>query len=141
MKSIVVALALLFTNVSFAKDLKVGVSEATFQIVKISATQVKGVNISLATEIERDDCNQRSIQFDLSYLSGNKDFGWHQTLFANAGVSMTEMYCPLDTPVTETITSEAVFVNSLINRNADGEVELTLVVPTGFDVVVKEVKK
>lgn len=141
MKSIVVALALLFTNVSFAKDLRIGMSEATFQIVKISATQVKGVNISLATEIVRDDCNQRSIQFDLSYLSGNKDFGWHQTLFANAGVSMTEMHCPLDRPVTETITSEAVFVNSLINRNADGEVELTLVVPTGFDVIVKEVKK
>ncbi|MCM2276929.1 MAG: hypothetical protein NDJ89_02495 [Oligoflexia bacterium] len=130
--------ALALAATALADDLTVTDGRGKFVTKRISATRVKGVEITLSRDIEVDDCNRRQLGASLALVSGSGD-GYYDAYFVDAGISMTEMYCPR--PVTtETLVSKPMFVSSFSNENVDGEVELTLIVPEGFTVNVTEVK-
>lgn len=138
MKNLVLAACIGLSSLAHAENLKTETSEGKYSIVNISAQKVKGVSVRLAQEITRNDCNRRSIDLNLAFVDGNQDVAWNQTDFASAKTYMTEMFCPLDKPVKETAYSKSVELKSLNNENAQGEIDVTLIVPLGYKVDVSE---
>ena len=141
MHQLLLALTVVLPSFALAKDLKINSQPATFNVVTIRATQVKGVSVRLAQKITRKDCNQRSINTKYTVVDGNDDFAWYQTAYMSAATFMTEMHCPLPKAVTETVYSQPVELKSLMNRNADGEVDLKVIVPVGYTLEAAEIQK
>lgn len=135
-------LALSVSSSTFAADLKVEMKEMSFKVYEISAEKVKGVKLVLTADIERDDCNKRTIgDLEMNRVQGNEDGFW-STRFVNANISSTEMFCPLNKVIKETIRSKPLFVGSLNNEFSDGVVEyLKIIVPAQMNLEVTEVKK
>ncbi len=105
----------------------------------ISAKRIKSVELQLAKEITRHDCNQQSIILDHALVSGQGD-GWYDKHVLVASVAGTEMYCPLPQPVKETILSRKINIPPFANRNVDHEVQIQVILPKGYRLLVTEIE-
>jgi hypothetical protein len=136
----VTLLALLFFSIeAFADGLKVDDGRKTFVTKIVAAKNVKGVEVRLARELIRNDCNRRTISLTNVLVSGDGT-GYYDTYIFDAWTTQTKMYCPLEKQVNETIFSRSVFIKSLTNENANGEVVVSIIIPDGYKLDVTEVK-
>ena len=124
---------------AFAAGFKVEDGESTYVTKIVTAKNVKGLEIRLSKTVFRDSCNKISMIMTPVLVSGNGD-GLHDKYFCDAGIIQTLIHCPLDKPVTETIYSAPIFIKSFTNENANNEVEVSIVIPAGYEVDVRIVK-
>lgn len=124
--------------VAFAKDIEVQASQEEYTTSIIAANNAEGVSVMLSKEVMRDDCNQRTMDMTSALVSGDGK-GWYDKYFLDAYISQTKIFCPLDSPVKETIYSRPIFIKSFSNENMHGEVRVSLVIPRGYKLEVAEV--
>jgi hypothetical protein len=130
---------LLFSFEAFADGLKVIDGKSGYVTKIVTAENVKGVEVRLARDLVRDDCNRRTISMTKVLVSGDGD-GWHDKYFFDAYMTQTKMFCPLDRPVKETIYSQPVFIKAFANENVNNKVVVSIVIPDGYKLEVVEVK-
>ena len=110
----------------------------SYALKAIYGERVKGVEISFKTEIERKDCNRWSFNVTPALVEGEGK-GFADKYFFDGRMFRTEMYCPLEKPVKETIYSEKFFIKSFTNPYAKGVVRIEVVVPVGSEMIVREI--
>jgi hypothetical protein len=130
---------LLFGLEAFAEGFKVEDGQRAYVTKIITAEKVKGVEVRLAKEIIRYDCNLRTISPTNTLVSGDGD-GWYDKYLFDAYITQTKMFCPLDKPIKETIYSRPVFIKSFANENVNNKVVVSIVMPDGYKLEVKEVR-
>jgi hypothetical protein len=138
MLAILLALLLLSFE-AFADGLKVEDGKSAYVTKIVTAENVKGVEVRLAAALSRDGCNSYALLMTNVRVSGKGD-GWYDTYFFDAGITQTQMYCRRDKSVFETIYSDPVFIKSFTNTNVNNKVAVTIVIPKGYTLEVKEVK-
>ena len=124
---------------SAADDFQVKDAERTYGSRLVTAENVKGIELRLSKEILVDDCNTRSMQMTDVLVSGGGD-GWHDLYFIDAWVTQTQMFCPSDNPVKETLYSRPMFIKSFTNQNINQKVVVTVVIPDGYELDIRAVK-
>jgi hypothetical protein len=146
MKTILVLLLpvvcmLSFSVSSFALTQQIVLEDSQGEYVTkmVRAKNVRGVEVRLSKVIIRDDCNTRTISLANVLVSGSGD-GWYDKYFLDTQITQTKMYCPLDTPIKETIYSGPMVIKSFTNENVKGEVRVSIVIPKGFKLEAVEVK-
>jgi len=135
----VIAGVFLFSFTAFAEGIKVVDSQGEYVTKIVSAGNVKGVEIRLAKEMIRYDCNMLTMDMTYALVSGDGD-GWHDKYILDAQMTQTKIHCPLDKPVTETIYSKTVFIKAFTNENVNGKVIATMVIPKGYKLEVVAAK-
>jgi serine protease inhibitor ecotin len=105
----------------------------------VKAKNVRGVEIRLTKTILRKDCNRRGMSMEYARFSGSGD-GWYDKYIMDATIRSTLMFCPIEKPVRETISSQPVFIKSFTNENVQGEVIVTVVIPKGYNLEAKSVQ-
>jgi hypothetical protein len=130
---------LLFSFEVFAEALKVVDGQRAYVTKIVTAENVKGVEVRLARDLVRDDCNLRTMSMTKALISGDGD-GWYDKYFFYAYVTQTKMFCPLDKPVKETIYSQSIFIKAFANENVNNKVVVSIVIPDGYMLKVVEVK-
>lgn len=135
----VIAGGFLFGFTAFAEGIKVVDSQGEYVTKIVSAVNVKGVEVRLAKEIIRYDCNSLTMDLTYALVAGDGD-GWHDKYFLDAQMTQTKMHCPLDKPVNETIYSKSVFIKAFTNENVNGKVIATMVIPKGYKLEVVAAK-
>jgi hypothetical protein len=133
--SVVAAGVVFLGSVAFAAGVKVVDSQGEYVAKIVTADGVKGVEVRLAMDVSRDDCNTRTIDLTNALVSGD-GAGWHDKYFMDARMTQTKMHCPLDKPVKETIHSQSVFLKSFTNENLKGRVVATMIIPKGYTLEV-----
>lgn len=136
---LVIAGVFLFSFTAFAEGIKVLDSQGEYVAKIVSAENVKGVEVRLAKEMIRDDCNTLTMDLTYALVSGGGD-GWYDKYFLDAQMTQTKMHCPLDKPITETIYSKSVIIKSFTNENVNGKVIATMVIPKGYKLEVVAAK-
>ena len=135
----VIAAVFLFCFTAFADGIKVVDSQGEYVTKIVSAENVKGVEVRLAKEMVRYDCNTVTMDLTSSLVSGDGD-GWYDKYFLDAQMTQTKIHCPLDKPVNETIYSKTVFIKALTNENVNGKVVATMIIPKGYKLEVVAAK-
>jgi len=137
---ILIVMTGLFASASpvLAEGLKITEINQEYRLLRISAKRVKGVEIKLTKEFIKKDCNTVTLGLKATRVYG-EGTGWFDRYFIDGGMTATEIYCPID-PVKVKISSQAFFVPAFSNQHIDGQVEITVVVPKGFELEVSEVK-
>lgn len=133
--SVVVAGVVFLSSAAFAAGVKVTDTQGEYVAKIVTADKVKGVEVRLAIEVSRDDCNTRTIDLTNALVSGD-GAGWHDKYFWDAQMTQTKMHCPLEKPVQETIYSKAVFLQSFTSEHAQGKVVATMIIPKGYTLEV-----
>jgi len=135
----VIAGVFLFSFTALAEGIKVVNSQGEYVTKIVSAENAKGVEVRLAKEIIRYDCNTLTMDLTYALVSGDGD-GWYDKYFLDAQMTQTKIHCPLDKPVTETIYSKTVFIKAFTNENVNGKVIATMVIPKGYKLEVVAAK-
>ena len=68
-------------------------------------------------------------------VSGN-DENWWSTRYVTTSLMATEMYCPLEEPIKEVISSEPMLFDSVKTEYIDNVVLITLILPDSIEVEV-----
>ncbi|MBA4389871.1 MAG: hypothetical protein C0399_02915 [Syntrophus sp. (in: bacteria)] len=130
---------LLISFEAFAKGFKVEDGQMAYVTKIVTAENVKGVEVRLAILL-RVDCNAHGLSLTSVRVSGGGD-GWRDKYFFDSGgIIATQKLCPRDESVMETIYSNPVFIKSFTNKNVNNKVDVTIVIPAGYQLEVKEVK-
>ena len=133
----------------FAEGFRVEDGKMTYVTKIVTAKNVKGVEVRLAI-LSRVDCNSHALSMTSVRVSGVGD-GRRDKYFFDAiagGIIATQRLCPRDEPTTmKNIYSNPVFIKSFANENdnfadkhANNKVDVTIVIPDGYELDVKEVK-
>ncbi|MCB0364730.1 MAG: hypothetical protein H6624_16295 [Bdellovibrionaceae bacterium] len=131
MKTVVAAMALVLSASAMAFSHSVTDTNREYVMKQVTAQGVQGVNLTLEVEVLVDDCNQRSMDADFTFVGGNGN-GWYDKYFADGYVMTTEMFCPIPNPYKAVVSSKPFFVKAFSNRNLDREVNITVVIPKGY---------
>ena len=130
---------LLFGLLASSEGFKIEDGQRAYVTSIITAENVKGVEVRLAGDIVRYDCNRRTMSLTKVLVSGDGE-GFYDTYFFDAWMTQTKMHCPLDKAINETIHSKPVFIKSFTNEHVNGKVVVSIVIPTGYKLDVIEVK-
>ena len=105
---------------------------------EIEATGMKHLTFRVSTEITRDDCNERSLNIDV-IRTGSGGIGYYDQYLVNTSVVWLQLHCPLDEPITETITSESFVLESFYNRSSvQYEFISEIILPEGYELILQE---
>lgn len=131
--------ALVFRVEAFAAGFKVEDGESKYVTKIVTASNVKGLEIRLSKTVFRDSCNKIGMSMTPVLVSGDGD-GLYDKYFCDANMMQTLMHCPIDKPVTETIYSDPVLIKSFKNEKVNNEVNVSVVIPAGYELDVRVVK-
>lgn len=130
--------AFLFSFEAFAGGYKIEDAPGSYVTKIVSAKNVKGLEIRLSKIVYRDSCNSIGMGVTSVLVSGDGD-GLHDKYFFYAegkGEMQTEMYCPSNKRVSETIYSKPVLIKSSMNN----KIEILFIIPDGYGLDVRVVE-
>ena len=131
--------ALVFRVEAFAAGFKVEDGESKYVTKIVTGKNVQGWEIRLSKTVFRNSCNSIGMSMTPVLVSGDGD-GLYDKYFCDAGMMETQMHCPLDKRVTETIYSTPILIKPFKNEKVNNEVSISMVIPVGYGLDVRAVK-
>jgi serine protease inhibitor ecotin len=131
---------LLLSRTVFATNLSVkNVNSVKYTVVAVYAENVKGVKLVLQRNTVAPDCNKLSLSADLKLKNGEGK-GFYDTYIVDQSIMTTLMGCARN-PHNVQLNSQPMYIDALTNENLNGVVDVEILVPSQFKLIVSEVLK
>lgn len=142
----IISSTFLLGSSGFASDLEIENTKDDYKTVRVTAVDLKGVNIFLSKEISKD-CRNREVRQQFHLLTHPESPGFSARYLVDAYVTTYiidnngVIKCPTEEVVQERIFSKPYFIPSKFDKKfSDGIILIQLTVPKGWRVDVEEVR-
>jgi serine protease inhibitor ecotin len=114
---------------------------SSYHTKHVVAEDVEGVEIRFSAKVVRSDCNRTNERISYALVSGDGRGDHDKYVVEHFQATMkTEMNCPYEKPVTDTIYSELLTIKAVSDQSGNKKVRVTFVMPGSCKIEVAEIR-